>query len=375
MNANLGKIALAGLLAVFFGGCDLFEKKQQASQVQQQMPPAQVDVIAAKKANNPMSFEYPARLESTQDVVLTPKVSGTLTAQNFKAGDYVKQGDVLFVIEKDKFNANYEVAKATIAQAQASLKSAKNEVERVKKLYSQSATSQKEYDAAVSNYENAAASLASAKANAKLAELDLEYSEVKAPFSGVVGENLVDVGAYVSSGSAQLVRLSKTDVVEARFYIADSANLDRISNLENSTWVQLDTNATLLLNGEKFSGNVKFIDNLVDTNTGSVLAKAEFKNDSGKLLPGSFAKILMDGFMQKDSFLLPQIAIKQDTTSAYVLVAKDGKVAKKPIKIAYQTSMNAIVSSGIDDGDLVILNNFSKIGVGAPVNATIKDGK
>ncbi|WP_169763586.1 efflux RND transporter periplasmic adaptor subunit [Campylobacter mucosalis] len=363
-------------LAILAGltGCDLFSKKEN-TQANQQAPMAvPVDVIVAKTADNQMSFEYPARIQSKQDVTLTPKVSGTIIKQNFKPGDSVKAGQTLFVIEPDTYEASYEVAQAGVLQAEANVKNAKNEMDRVKKLYEQKATSQKEYDSALASFEVAKANLASAEASEKSAKLNLGYTNIKAPFDGVVSENLVDVGTYVIAGNANLVRVVKTNPIEARFYIADTANLDRINNIENKNWVQLNANAKLVLDKNTFDGKVNFIDNIVDQTTGSILAKAEFSNDDGRLLAGTFAKIIMEGFVQKDSFLLPQIAIKQDTTTAYVLVAKDGKVDRKNIQIKYQTSNTAIVY-GLENDDQIIINNFNKIRVGAPITAQVKENK
>ncbi|MGH1601089.1 efflux RND transporter periplasmic adaptor subunit [Campylobacter majalis] len=370
-----GKFQASMTLAIMllFTGCFNNETNEQTNKTPPTMPAVPVTAIKAIKSDNKMSFEYPTRLESQQDVYITPKVSGTLVAQNFKPGDKISAGDVLFVIEQDRFKATLDVAVAATANAQATLKNAKSEMDRVKKLTSQKAISQREYDAALAAFESASAALASAKASEKQAKLDYSYTKVKAPFDGVVGENLIDVGSYVNVGTSQLVRLSKINPVEARFYIADSANLDRINNLQQNKWIQLNSDARLLLEGQEFKGKISFIDNIVDNKTGSVLAKAEFKNDDHRLLPGTFAKIVMDGFVQKDSFLLPQIVIKQDVISPYVLVVADGKVVKKSVKIVYQTSSKAIISEGLNDGDIVITDNFSKIAIGASVSAEIKE--
>ncbi|AQW83730.1 efflux RND transporter periplasmic adaptor subunit [Campylobacter pinnipediorum] len=374
------QILIAIFVTILIAGCFDFnssktEQDKNAQSKKPQMPPATVDVVVAKKADNKMIFQYPAKLESLQEVMITPKVSGTIIKQNFKAGDKVKQGDVLFVIEPDKFEALYDIANAAIIQAESAYKNAKNEMERVEKLLSQKAISQKEYDNALAKFEAASASIASAKANAKSAKLDLSYTKIKAPFSGVVSENLVDVGSFVVAGNTQLVKLSDIDTINARFYISDVANLKRINNLTNKNWVQLDSNATLITNNGNIKGSLSFIDNTVDENTGSVLAKAEFKNENLQLLAGSFAKISLDGFIQKDSFLLPQIAIKQDVVSPYVLVAKDNKVIKKPIQIIFETSENAIINSGLEEGDQIIINNFNKIRIGANVKVENKENK
>ncbi|WP_141088466.1 efflux RND transporter periplasmic adaptor subunit, partial [Campylobacter concisus] len=130
--------------------------------------------------------------------------------------------------------------------------------------------------------------------------------------------------------------------------------------------------AVLSVNGENFNGKVNFIDNVVNTATGSVLAKASFDNSEGKILPGAFGHIKMSGFVQKNAFNIPQVALQQSTTNTYVLVVKDGKVSQKNVKTGYQTKNMVAVTEGLEDGDKIIVNNFLKIGVGAPVE-TDKD--
>lgn len=367
---KLTNLSLALAVAVFFTGClddlNIF-KKDKAQAAASAMPAAHVDVIVAKKGDYPMSFNYPARIQSEQDVIIKPKVSGTLLKQNFKAGDTVKEGQVLFVIDPEKYQATYESSKASIAQAEANLKNAKNEMERVKKLFAQKALSQKDYDSALATYESADATLKSAVASTKSAKLDLGYTNVTAPFSGVVGENLVDVGAYIAAGSTELVRLTKIDPIDVRFYISDIDELNRAKNIDQNSWEQINKEAILTVDGQNFEGKVKFIDSTVDVNSGGVLAKAEFENKDGKLLPGVFARISMNGFVQKDSFAIPQVAILQDTVSPYVYLVKDGKVVKKSIKIIYQTVTEAYVKEGLEEGDVIILNNFKKIGPGSSV--------
>ena len=367
---KLTNLSLALAVAVFFTGClddlNIF-KKDKAQAVASAMPPAQVDVVVAKKGDYPMSFNYPARIQSEQDVIIKPKVSGTLLKQNFKAGDTVKEGQVLFVIDPEKYQATYESSKASIAQAEANLKNAKNEMERVKKLFAQKALSQKDYDSALATYESADATLKSAVASTKSAKLDLGYTNVTAPFSGMVGENLVDVGAYIAAGSTELVRLTKIDPIDVRFYISDIDELNRAKNIDQNSWEQINKEAILTVDGQNFEGKVKFIDSTVDVNSGGVLAKAEFENKDGKLLPGVVARISMNGFVQKDSFAIPQVAILQDTVSPYVYLVKDGKVVKKSIKIIYQTVTEAYVKEGLEEGDVIILNNFKKIGPGSSV--------
>ena len=363
---NISVLLLASLLfTACFDGNN--KKGAAAARQQRQMPPSKVDVFVAKKSDVPISFDYAATLTSQQDVIVYPKVSGTIIKQFFKPGDNVKAGDKLFLIDPEKYQASYDALEAAIGVANANLKNAQTEFNRISNLYKKNAVSQKEYDAAVSALEIANANLLSSKASAKSAKIDLGYTSITAPFDGVLGDNLVDVGSLVVANTTQLVRLTKINPIEAHFHISDVDNLNRVKMQESGLWAQANSDAVLKVGPGEFNGKVNFIDNVVNTNMGSVLAKAEFNNDEGKLLPGMFGHVTMGGFYQKDGFKIPQLALQQTDVKTYVLVVEDGKVASKDVKVTYQTKDAAVVSQGLNENDKIILNNFLKIGVGAPV--------
>ena len=366
---NFKNISVLLLASLLFTACfDGNDKKGAAAAAQQrQMPPSKVDVFVAKKSDVPISFDYAATLTSQQDVIIYPKVSGTIIKQFFKPGDNVKAGDKLFLIDPEKYQASYDALEAAIGVANANLKNAQTEFNRISNLYKKNAVSQKEYDAAVSALEIANANLLSSKASAKSAKIDLGYTSITAPFDGVLGDNLVDVGSLVVANTTQLVRLTKINPIEAHFHISDVDNLNRVKMQESGLWAQTNSDAVLKVGPGEFNGKVNFIDNVVNTNMGSVLAKAEFNNDEGKLLPGMFGHVTMGGFYQKDGFKIPQLALQQTDVKTYVLVVEDGKVASKDVKVTYQTKDAAVVSQGLNENDKIILNNFLKIGVGAPV--------
>ena len=367
---NLKSILVFSAAVFLLSGC--FESNDKKAATGRQIPPSHVDIFVAKKMDVPISFDYTATVTSSQDVIVYPKVGGTIIKQFFKPGDKLKAGDKLFLIDPEKYQASFDSLDAAVGVANANLKNAETEFKRISTLYKKNAVSQKDYDAAVAAYDIANANLVSAKANLKNAKIDLGYTTITAPFDGVVGDNQVDVGSLVIANQTKLVRLTKINPIEAEFYIADVDNLIRKTNLDNGSWQQLNSDAVLSVNGENFNGKVKFIDNVVNTATGSVLAKASFDNSEGKILPGAFGHIKMSGFVQKNAFNIPQVALQQSATNTYVLVVKDGKVSQKNVKTSYQTKDMVVVTEGLEEGDKIIVNNFLKIGVGAPVE-TDKD--
>ena len=368
--ANFKSALVLSVAVLFLSGC--FENKENKAAAGRQMPLSHVDIFIAQKTDIPISFDYTATVVSSQDVIIYPKVGGTIIKQFFKPGSKVKAGDKLFLIDPEKYQASFDSLDAAVGVANANLKNAETEFKRISTLYKKNAVSQKDYDAAVAAYDIANANLVSAKANLKNAKIDLGYTTITAPFDGVVGDNQVDVGSLVIANQTKLVRLTKINPIEAEFYIADVDNLIRKTNLDNGSWQQLNSDAVLSVNGENFNGKVKFIDNVVNTATGSVLAKASFDNSEGKILPGAFGHIKMSGFVQKSAFNIPQVALQQSATNTYVLVVKDGKVSQKNVKTSYQTKDMVVVTEGLEEGDKIIVNNFLKIGVGAPVE-TDKD--
>ena len=368
--ANFKSALVLSVAVLFLSGC--FENKENKAAAGRQMPLSHVDIFTAQKTDIPISFDYTATVTSSQDVIIYPKVGGTIIKQFFKPGSKVKAGDKLFLIDPEKYQASFDSLDAAVGVANANLKNAETEFKRISALYKKNAVSQKDYDAAVAAYDIANANLVSAKANLKNAKIDLGYTTITAPFDGVVGDNQVDVGSLVIANQTKLVRLTKINPIEAEFYIADVDNLTRKTNLDNGSWQQLNSEAVLSVNGENFNGKVNFIDSVVNTATGSVLAKASFDNSEGKILPGAFGHIKMSGFVQRNAFNIPQVALQQSATNSYVLVVKDGKVSQKNVKIGYQTKNMVAVTEGLEEGDKIIVNNFLKIGVGAPVE-TDKD--
>lgn len=354
------------IFAFVVAGCQK-EKPNENIQTNQSMPPVEVKIYVAKSGDIPISFEFPAKIKSKQDVFVTAKVPGTLIKKNFKAGDFVKEGDELFLIDPKKYQAAFDSTKAALDVANADFKRAELDLQRANKLKTTNAISQKEYDLALSNYYISKAKIQSSKANLKNAEIDLSYTIVKAPFDGIVGDPLIDIGSYINLNNANLVRLTKLNPIDVDFAISEIDSLNINENLDSKQWQQIGSVANLQVGDKIYKGKVIFIDKTIDKKIGTISAKAEFENNNSQLLPGGYAKITMEGFYEKNGYKIPQIVVKQDEKGPYVYVLKDGKVSKSHIKISSQNSKEVIVRSGLNDGDKIIMDNFQKIKVGANV--------
>ncbi|TKX31301.1 efflux RND transporter periplasmic adaptor subunit [Campylobacter estrildidarum] len=362
MNVYKKNIFLIISVMFLFSACD----KKETPKIMQ-MPPQPVSVMNAKAENLPLAFTYPAKLVSDYDVIIKPQVSGVIKDKLFQAGDLVKEGQTLFIIEQDKFKANMDSAYGKTLMAKANFENISKDYDRSKILFKKGAISKKEYDNALANFNNAKANLTSARADFENMKIDLEHTEIKAPFDGVVGDALINIGDYVSASSTDLVRVTNLNQIYAEFYISDTDKLDIIRNTQDGKWDLDNIHATLNLNGQKFKGKLYFIDSVVDSDSGTVKAKAIFDNNNSLLLPGTFATITSEGFIQKNGFKIPQSAIKQDQSGAYVYTVVGGKATQTSIHINYQTNEYAIVDSGIKENDKIILDNFKKIHAGSSV--------
>ncbi len=339
--------------------------KEEAPKIQ--MPPQPVTTMSAKSEDLPLSFTYPAKLVSDYDVIIKPQVSGVIVNKLFKAGDKVKKGQTLFIIEQDKFKASVDSAYGQALMARATFENASKDFNRSKALFSKSAISQKEYDSSLATFNNSKASLASARAQLANARIDLDHTEIKAPFDGTVGDALVNIGDYVSASTTELVRVTNLNPIYADFFISDTDKLNLVRNTQSGKWDLDSIHANLNLNGETIQGKLYFIDSVIDANSGTVKAKAIFDNNNSTLLPGAFATITSEGFIQKNGFKVPQIAVKQNQNDVYVLLVKNGKVEKSSVHISYQNNEYAIIDKGLQNGDKIILDNFKKIQVGSEV--------
>lgn len=335
-------------------------------------PPPSVDVfkITAPK-EEPLSFTYPAKTMSSQSIVVKARTNGLLQKKLFIEGQSVKAGDILYTLEKESYEASYNLAKASVADLDAALQKAAKEWNRVKALYEKKASSEQERDTAYFAYETAKASLDGAKALLKTASINLERTDIKAPISGIVGTKMVDIGSLVNDGT-DLVEIIQNDPLYVEFSIPDIDVMKHKYNIKNGKWsdpTQGQLKASLLVGDVPYKemGVVDFLGSKLDEKTGTLKARASFQNPINELLPNQFVKITLLGLSRNNVIRVPQKAVLQNPLGTVVFVVEDGKAVVRPVKVAESNKNYFIIDSGLKEGDMVVVNNFFRIKSGAGV--------
>lgn len=360
-----------------FSGCN--DVKGNSSQTT--MPPLKVATFQVKANDISVFVEYPAKIKSMQQVNVVARVNGILEKKNFIEGNFVKEGELLYQIDSTRYEALMQEALADVEVKTATLKQATREWERIKILFEQDSTSQKERDSALSAYETAQASLKASQANLKKAQIDFGYTKVKAPISGLTSLNAQDLGSYVGSTteSMNLTTITQMNPIYVEFSLPDIELFKKRFIMNNGNWNNISqAKLAVSLNFSDDSvyeqkGTLDFIDSFVNNETSTVKARATFLNPKNDLIPGLFVRVKIDGLVYKNAINIPQIAVLQDATGAFVYIAKENQAVKTPVKIGNIVNDTYIIDSGLNEGDIVITNNLTKLKPGSSIDLMSKE--
>jgi membrane fusion protein (multidrug efflux system) len=341
----------------------------QADTPKMPAPKADIYIVPEAKAL-PVMLKYPAEIKSFKNVTVVSRVLGVLEKKHFIEGQKVKKGDLLYEIENDSYLAKVNAAKASLNMSQAALNNATKNWQRMKKLFLSKAVSEEKRDNSFSEYERLSAASSLAKAQLHQAQIDLNYTQVKAPISGTTGLKQIDVGDLVSSNPpTKLINISQNEKV----YVEFSMPMSDYKNIKNNLWI-FPKDAKIKISLEidnKLSdktGTVDFMDVNVNQNTATVKIRAIFDNSDEYLMPGSFVRVVMNDIVQKNVITIPQKAVLQNPLGTIVFVEDHGHVAVKPVVLGEETGDKYIVSGGgLKSGDKVIVNNFFRLKPGGEV--------
>jgi membrane fusion protein (multidrug efflux system) len=326
-----------------------------------------VTVIQAALRKVPVSLEAVGQAEGSREVEIRARVTGILEKRLFQEGAPVAPGQRLFEIDAAPYEIAVQEARAALQQERSRRELAETEAKRLVPLVEDKAISQRELDQALATAKQAGAAIAIAESRVKEAELNLSYTRITAPIGGITGRALRSEGSLVNANteSALLTTMTQVNPIWVRFSLAE-ADYDRIRGNERLARVQLIAqDGTVAAD----NGKLNFTANTVDTKLGAIQMRAEFPNPVHKWLPGQFAKVrVLAG--EQTAMLVPQAAIVQGEQSRVVMtIGPDGKVMPKPVQTASWIGADTVVTSGLNEGDQVIVDNIVKLRPGMPVQA------
>jgi multidrug efflux system membrane fusion protein len=329
-------------------------------------PPAMpVPVTSVTKKTIPVYLEYSARTESIREVSLQAKVAGYIQSQPIADGADVKEGALIYKIDERDYRAALDQAKAQAQRNVAALSYAKSNFNRGDELVKTGFLAKDNYDQRASTLGQSEASVAMDSASVRSAEINLAYTDIRAPFAGRLGRNRAPVGTLVGGSGFTLNTLVQLDPLYVTFNPSER-DLGIIQAARNSGEVV----AKVSLPDEPtvgYSGELTFIDNGVDRTTGTITARATVPNPKFTLLPGQYVRVRLHIRDEPNALLVPQTALGSSQLGKYVyVVGADNKAEQKIVSLG-PTDGDSVAVTGLAETDQVITGNLQKIGPGSPV--------
>ncbi|WP_076537226.1 efflux RND transporter periplasmic adaptor subunit [Shewanella sp. UCD-KL21] len=336
--------------------------------------PKLVVVEQVSTATVPLYGNYVGVTQASLDVEVRARVDGFVENKSFIEGSAVKEGAILYQIDNRPYVAVVNRLSANVASQQSALEKAQRDVERLKPLYEQDAASQLDFDNALSVQSQAKSSVAASKAELEEAKLELSYTEIKSPISGLVSRSEVDIGALVgSSGQSLLTRVKQVDPIYVTFNMSALDYLNarrRMTSYKEQQTAESEGKAVegfvtiTLPDNSKYGylGDVGFTDPSVNPETGTFQVRAELPNPDKELLPGQYTNVRIKLSEANDAIVIPQKATQVDQGGVYVMVVlPDNKVERRFIVIKHQGEMGVVVQSGLKAGELVIVEGMHRV--------------
>jgi len=355
MSSILEKGLVIGSLLISICSCKEEEKKADVS--------PEVNVVVAGKENIPVYSEYVGEVYGLSDVNIDPRVQGWITGIYFKEGSLVQKGSLLYTIDDQPFINSVEAAKAELARTQTLMVNRKSELDRVKPLAEMNALSQRDLDDANAAYISAQNEVKIAESRLANAKIELGYTRITSPITGIIGISKVQIGDYVKMVSAGtgINAVSSLGEVRVRFPISENDYLNFSREYRKDPKVNnfRDVPVELILgDGTVFNekGSLQLTNRQIDPNTGSILIQALFKNASGLLRPGQYVKVRFRTGEFNNAVVIPQQSVNQLQNIFQVFLLTDSnKVKPTTVKVGSRVGSNWIVTDGIKEGDKIVI--------------------
>ncbi|MBL8541821.1 MAG: efflux RND transporter periplasmic adaptor subunit [Betaproteobacteria bacterium] len=358
------------LAAALTAGCKKEEKKAE------ERPPVEVTVLKLTPRDTPVSFEFVGQTQSTRQVQIVARVSGFLDKRVYTEGSFVKAGQVMFLQDPKPFKAQLDAAKGELAEQQARLQVARDNLARVKPLAARNALSQRELDDATGQFLAASAAVETAKANVEQAQLNLGYTTITTPVSGLSSFAKVQDGQYLSGSgeSSVLTYVAQTDPIWVNFSISEN---DMLQSRQEQAQGLLRMPANedfevevVLADGSVFPkrGRITFANADYNSQTGTFLLRATVPNPGAALRPGQFVRVRILGAIRPNAILVPQQAVLQGAKGHFVVVVdKENKAEIRPVQVGPWHGNNWFITIGLSPGETVVIDGMVHLSPGAPV--------
>ena len=340
-------------------------------------PPAQVLVEQTKLEDLAFYLEYPGRTAGYREVQVRAQVSGILQQRSYQEGSQVKQGQVLFSIDPRTYQAALARAKGALAQEQARYRQTERDLRRIRELQKKGFASESELDNAISNFEQSKANIEAAKAEVQSKQIDLDYTTVEAPISGITSKEAVSEGSLIVANdpnSSLLTQITQLDPIYVNYAYADREAARLREDVQNGV-VRLPEDNQLTAeiifgDGSLYAqkGKVDFTDSLIDKGTGTVSARAIVPNTEQTLLPGQFVRIRISGMVRPNSITVPEKALAQSPAGNFVYVVDDQGLAQPRLVDTDMINKGRwVIRSGLKEGERVIVDGLIRVRPKQPV--------
>lgn len=366
--------ALAAVSAVLLAGCSDDSQKKAAPAA----PPPSVTVAKVAKQDIRESARFVGQIAAVDQVDLIARVSGFLEEKAVPDGSVVKKDTLLFTIEKAQYEAALTKAKADLASAKADAALKAADEKRDKDLLQKGHVSEAAYEATLAQKQQAEASVEAAQSGLQQAELNLSYTDVKAPFPGQLGKTTYSVGEVVGPTTQSLAKLIRLAPVYVNFSVSEAQYLNAVKTHGiNPADISADESPDISLvlpNGQTYGekGKIVYIDNQVDATTGTISFRGQFDNSDTKLLSGTYVTVVLEAPKTETALVVPQAAIQRDQQGAFALaITADKKVKQAYVELGQQIDTNFVVTKGLEDGEEVIVEGLQKVRPGVVVDPVL----
>lgn len=343
----------------------LAAEEQAAPAAQAAPPPMPVPTASVLKKTLPIYLTYSARTEAIRSVGLQAKVSGFVSAQLFPDGANVREGDLLYRLDPRDFEVALEQARAVADRDAAALDYARATADRSSSLVQSGSLAKDTFDQRASTRKQAESGLAISHAAMRSAELNLGYTEIRAPFAGRIGRDRAPVGTLIGAGGATLNTLVQLNPIYVTFNPSER-DLKEIVEARRGGTVSVDVTVPGV-ESVSHKGELTFIDNTVDPQSGTITARASIRNDDDLLLPGQYVSANLKLRDDDDVLMVPSIAIGSSQLGKYVYVVGKGNVVEQKLVKLGQSQGDLVAVDGVSEQDRIIVGNLQKIGPGMPI--------